>query len=52
MGRAPLSREQLDAIKDAIERLVAIVDQIEGDADLEPSSDDEEGGDDEREEGQ
>lgn len=47
-----ITKEQREAIKDAIERLIAILDQAEGDADLEPDCDGEDGGDYEAEVGQ
>ena len=40
-----------EAIEDAIHRLIAILDEIEGDADFEPDADDEDGGDHEPEVG-
>lgn len=51
MGNPTISNAQREAIRDAIDRLITILDEIEGDRDFEPDADGEDNGDFEREEG-
>ena len=46
-----ITKKQREQIQEAIDRLIQILDEVEGDADFEPDPDDEDGGDDEREQG-
>lgn len=42
-----ISKEQRERLQDVVDQLITILDEIEGDADFEPDSDGEDGGDDE-----
>ncbi|MCC5977021.1 MAG: hypothetical protein JJU21_03065 [Salinarimonas sp.] len=51
MANPTISKPQRKAIQEAIDRLISILDEIEGDPDFEPEADDEDNGDYEPEDG-